>query len=136
MKNLFPESFFNLSLFNIKCETCILAKSHRVTYPLSMNKSNVLFALIHSDVWGHSPISTASGIRWLVIFIDDCTRMTWLYLLKHKNEVLSVFQSFQTMVQTQFSEKIQILRLDNSGEDVNHQFRTSFQSQWQKPTLF
>jgi len=62
-----------------------------------------------------------------VIFVDDCTRMTWLYLLKHKNEVLSTFQSFHTMVQTQFLAKVQILRSDNDGEYVNHQFQTYFQ---------
>jgi hypothetical protein len=109
MKNLFPELFSSLSVFDMKCETCILAKSHRVTYPLSMNKSDVPFSLIHSYVWGPSPVSIVSGICWFMIFIDDCTRMTWLYLLKHQNEVLSVFQSFQTMVRTQFSAKIQIL---------------------------
>jgi hypothetical protein len=76
MKNLFPELFSSLSLFDIKCETCILAKSHRATYPLSMNKSNVPFALIHSDVWCPSLVSIASGIRWFVIFIDDYARMT------------------------------------------------------------
>jgi hypothetical protein len=128
MKHLFPDLFSNISLFDLKCETCILAKSHRNTYPLSMNKSSVPFALIHSDVWGPSPTSTISGIRWFVIFIDDCTRMTWLYLLRHKTEVLSVFQSFHTMVQTQFSAKIQILRSDNGGEYINREFREYFQN--------
>jgi transposase InsO family protein len=127
MKHLFPDLFSNILIFDLKCETCILAKSHRATYPLSMNKSMVPFALIHSDVWGPSPISTISSFRWFVIFVDDCTRMTWLYLLKHKNEVLSTFQSFRTMVQTQFSAKVQIFRSDNGGEYVNHQFQTYFQ---------
>lgn len=91
MKHLFPDLFSSMSLFDFKCETCILAKSHRATYPLSMNKSNVPFALIHSDVWGPSPVSTTSGNRWFVIFIDDCTRMTMLYLLKYKHELLVFF---------------------------------------------
>jgi hypothetical protein len=106
-----------------------MAKSHKASYPLSLNKSTVPFDLIHSDVWGPAPVSTVSGIRWFVIFIDDCTRMTWLYLLKHKDEVLSVFQLFHTMVQTQFSAKVKILRTDNGGEFVNHQFQAYFKSQ-------
>lgn len=127
MKYLFPALFSNMLISDLKCETCILAKSHRAHYPLSMNKSTVPFALIHSDVWGPSPISTISGFHWFVIFVDDYTRMTWLYLLKHKNEVLSIFQSFHTMVQTQFSSKIQVLHSDNGGEYANHQFRAYFQ---------
>ena len=50
--------------------------------------------------------------------------MTWLYLLKHKDEVFATFHLFHTMIQTQFSEKIKILRSDNGGEYVNQQFRT------------
>ena len=83
-----------------------------------MNKSDIPFALIHSDVQEPSPIATSSGIRWFVTFIDDCTRMTWLYLLKRKDDVFSVFQSFHTM--------IQILCSDNGGEYVNKKFQDYF----------
>jgi len=77
-------------------------------------------------VWGPSPIHTIAGFKWFVFFVDDCTRMTWLYLLKHKDEVFSVFKSFHVMVNTQFSAKIQVLHSDNGGEYVNHQFRDYF----------
>ncbi|KAL6330091.1 hypothetical protein AAG906_040009 [Vitis piasezkii] len=40
----------------------------------------------------HSLISHGSSVRWFVILL--MTRMTWLYLMKHKDEVLHVFQSF------------------------------------------
>ena len=112
LKHVFPNLFSDTSLLNFKCEACILAKSHRVTFPLSMNKSNVPFALIHSDVWGPSPKSSISGYWWFVIFVDDCTRMTWIYLLKQKNEVVHILQQFHTMIQTQYSKKIRILRSD------------------------
>ncbi|BBH08684.1 ABC-2 type transporter family protein [Prunus dulcis] len=109
------------------CDTCILAKSHRVPYPLSTNKCTTPFMLIHSDVRGPSPITAPSGVQWFVTFIDDCTRMTWLYLLKNKNKVFSCFQSFHRQMKTQFNAQIQILRLDNGGEFVNYDFQTYFQ---------
>ncbi|CAL2259326.1 unnamed protein product [Prunus armeniaca] len=46
---------------DFQCQTCILAKSHRVSYPSSCNKRLMPFDLVHSDVWGPSPISTALG---------------------------------------------------------------------------
>ena len=128
LKHLLPGLFSNVTHLNFKCDTCILAKSHRVSYPLSMNKSMISFDLIHYDVWGPSPVTTSSGHRWFVLFVDDCTRMTWFYLLKHKNEVFTVLQSFHTMVQTQFSTKIKIIRFDNGGEYVNQQVQTHFNS--------
>ncbi|XP_057962224.1 uncharacterized protein LOC131153781 [Malania oleifera] len=89
------------------------------TYPLSMNKSDTPFTLIHSDVWGPSPVTNMSGFRWFVIFVDDCTHMTWFYLMKHKDEVLSVFETFHAMVGTQNGATMKVLRSDNGGEYVN-----------------
>ena len=120
MKHLFPDLFSQLKIFYFQCETCILAKSHRVSFPLHLNKKDTPFALIHSNVWGPSPITSVNSFRWFVLFVDDYTRMTWLYLLKQKDEVLGVFKSFHAMVQTQFSAKVQVLRSDNGGEYVNH----------------
>ena len=102
---------------DFKCDTCIKAKSQRVSYLVSWNKTNTSFALIHSDVWGPSPITTPSVHRWFVIFVDDCTRMTWLYQLKTKDEVFTIFQAFHAMVQTQFSSKIKffvLIMVENS----------------------
>nr|KYP39292.1 Retrovirus-related Pol polyprotein from transposon TNT 1-94 [Cajanus cajan] len=127
LKHVFPSLFSDTSLLNLKCETCILAKSHRTHFPLSMNKSDVPFALIHSDVWGPSPKSSSLGFRWFVTFVDDCTRMTWVFVLKQKNEVFQTFQVFHQMIQTQYSAKMCILRSDNGGEYVNQQFRNYFQ---------
>ena len=50
MQHLFSDLFSHVSTIDFKCDTCILAKSHLVTYPLSMDKSEVPFALIHSDL--------------------------------------------------------------------------------------
>lgn len=68
MRHMFPDLFTNMQSFDFKCNTCILAKSHRTSYPLSVNKSSIPFALIHSDVWGPSPITTVSGVRWFCYF--------------------------------------------------------------------
>ncbi|KAB2602934.1 hypothetical protein D8674_003939 [Pyrus ussuriensis x Pyrus communis] len=54
---------------NLHCEVCILAKSHRASFPPSMNKRALPFELVHSDVWGPSPVVTSSGIKW---FLDPC----------------------------------------------------------------
>ncbi|KAL6294169.1 hypothetical protein ACE6H2_002311 [Prunus campanulata] len=126
MRHLFPDLFSSSCTTDFQCDTCILAKSHRASYPLSTNKSVTPFALIHSDVWGPSPISTTSGFRWFITFVDDCTRMTWLFMMKNKTDVFPIFQSFHKQIETQFSTKIQVLRSDNGGEYINHDFQTYF----------
>jgi len=90
-----------------------MEKTHRVTFPINNNRANAPFSIIHSDVWGPTPLSTHNGMRWFVIFVDDYTRMTWSYLLKHKSDVCKVFQFFHKMISTQFNTPIKIVRSDN-----------------------
>ncbi|CAN6586683.1 unnamed protein product [Malus baccata var. baccata] len=118
LKHIVPDLFSGIEDLELKCEVCILAKSHRASFPPSMNRRSSPFALVHSDVWGPSPVSTTSGIRWFVTFVDNCTRVTWLYMLKNKSEVCDVFRLFQQMVKTQYSIDIKVLRSDNGGEYI------------------
>lgn len=75
LKYLLPSLFDGVKLSDFTCESCILAKVIVFSYFPSLNKRDTLFALIHSDVWGPSPIVTPSGIRWFVLFVNDCTQM-------------------------------------------------------------
>ncbi|CAL9029135.1 unnamed protein product [Prunus brigantina] len=61
------------------------------------------------------------------MFINDCTRMTWVSLLTIKGEVSSKFQQFYQMVETQFHVRIQVLRSDNGGEFLSHDFNQFLQ---------
>ena len=94
-----------------------------------MYKNSHPFSIIHSDVWGPSCVKNISGTRWFVLFVDDHTRITWVFLMKEKLEVGQVFQNFNTMIQTQFHTKIQIFRTDNAKEYFTHILGNYIQSQ-------
>ena len=42
--------------------------------------------------------------------------MTWLCLMKTKDEVNLLCQNFHKMIETQYNAKVQVLRNDNGGE--------------------
>ena len=44
--------------------------------------------------------------KYYVSFIDDYSKFTWIYLLKYKSEVFSVFQEFQNLLNDTLIEKI------------------------------
>lgn len=116
LKKLFPNLFEKINSSNLYCDVCELAKSHRTSFPLVSNKSNVPFMIIHSDVWGRSKVPTLGGSEWFVTFIDDCTRVTWLWIMKSKGDVAVIFQKFCKMVETQYKTQVRVLRSDNGGE--------------------
>lgn len=78
---------------------------------------------MHTDVCGPAPIASLLGYNFYVIFVDDFTRFTWFFLLKHKSEVLIVFKHLTHLVENQYSTKIKVLRSDNGGEYVNSHFQ-------------
>jgi len=39
-------------------------------------------------------MSSVKGFKYFLIFVDDISRMTWLYLLKERSEVSSVIKLF------------------------------------------
>jgi len=128
LKKLYPDLFSRTRFESLFCDACEYAKHTRNSYPVSDNRSTTPFMTIHSDVWGPTQTVSLSGSRWFVTFIDCCTRMTWVYLLKAKSEVFSCFQSFHKMICTQFDAKIKILRTDNGSEYMDKRFGAYLES--------
>jgi hypothetical protein len=63
------------------CKGCALGKNIKKPFPSSNNRSKEILDLIHSDVCGPMPVKSLGGSLYYVIFIDDYSRKTWLYLL-------------------------------------------------------
>ena len=125
LKLVFPS--ISLSQIDDVCssyEFCISAKMHRFHLNKTPFVSTSFLEIVHNDVWGPSPLTSLLGFNYYVIFVDDYSWFTWLFLLKHKNEVLSVFKHFKSMVETQFSSKLKILRTDNGSEYINNDFKS------------
>lgn len=56
---------------------------------------------------------------WFVTFIDDHTRLCWVYLMSEISDIENLFKNFYTMVETQFQTKIGILHSDNGTKYFN-----------------
>ena len=78
--------------------------------------SSAPFDLIHSDIWGPAPVPTKRGSKYFVIFVDDFSQYTWIYLLHHRFELVSIYQTFHKMIETQFNHTIKVFRSDNAQE--------------------
>ncbi|KAK9748848.1 hypothetical protein RND81_02G085000 [Saponaria officinalis] len=83
-----------------KCDTCIQAKMHMLPFPRSNNKALHIFDLIHIDLWGPFKIPSLSGAHYFLTIVDDCSRVTWTFLVKYKTQVGSVIEGFMNQVET------------------------------------
>ncbi|CAM8893629.1 unnamed protein product [Rhodiola kirilowii] len=97
------------------CDACQRAKSHQLPYVSSNHVSSQPLELIHTDVWGPA-LSSSGGYRYYVSFIDDYSRFCWVYLIKFKSDVESVFYAFQSHVERLLNLKIRAVQSDGGGE--------------------
>jgi hypothetical protein len=68
-------------------------------------------------------VPSLGNFVYYVLFIDDCSRKTWIYLLKAKDEVLNKFHEFKDLVENLSERKIVVFRSDNVGEYTSNQFK-------------
>ncbi|GBP58764.1 Retrovirus-related Pol polyprotein from transposon TNT 1-94 [Eumeta japonica] len=61
-------------------------------------------------------VRSVGQARYFLLFVDDASRMAFVYFLKEKNQVLQHFKEFHSMVRNQKGTKIKTLRTDNGGE--------------------
>lgn len=105
------------------CNICQLGKQTRLPFPKNQSRrSTKKLELIHSDVCGPMRTPTLSGSKYFMLFIDDLTRMCWVYFLKIKLEVADVFQKFKNLVENESDCKIKAIRSDNGTEYYCNQF--------------
>ncbi|KAK2982173.1 hypothetical protein RJ640_029076 [Escallonia rubra] len=109
------------------CDVCYKAKQTSLSFPLSMNKTQHVFDLIHCDIWGPYKTKSISGCHFFLTIVDDFSRATWVFLMKHKSETKEYLLQFFNWVHTQFHMDIKALRTDN-GLEFSHRDLMSYYS--------
>ena len=111
------------------CESRQLGKHTRVSFPKCLNnRAKSPFELVHTDVQGPCRTASTLGVQYIVTFIDNYSRCTWLFLMKNRAELYFIFQKFYAEILTQFNISIRVLRSDNVREYFSTPF-ISFMSQ-------
>ena len=108
---------------NAFCEPCVLGKQKRVSFVKTGKTPKAKkLELIHSDVYGPTPVSSVGGASYYVTFIDDSTRKVWVYFLKSKADVFDTFKKWKSAVELETGLKVKCLKSDNGGEYSSKEF--------------
>jgi len=95
---------------------CKISKLKKEPFRKTLNaRSTRPLELIHSDIIG--PLKESrNNFKYILTFLDDFTRKSWIYLLKRKSEVPEIFENFIRMVTNESNLTITKIQSDNGKE--------------------
>lgn len=91
---------------------CQLGKQKALPFNKSTSIASKAFDLVHSDIWDPTLVPNKGDSRYFVVFINDSSHFTWLYLLKHSYDVPQLYHDFSAMVHDQFLKRIKTFQFD------------------------
>jgi len=111
------------------CEPCLAGQMKEHFNKKTDNHSNIKIQRIHADISGIRPESFR-GYHYFMLYIDDDTRMGWIYFMKTKTsqESINVFKQFKAMVENETGNKIQYFRADNGKGEFGIAFQEELKS--------
>lgn len=87
-----------------------------------MWRASAKLQLVHTDICGPMQTESLGRNKYFLLFIDDYTRMTWVYFLKAKSETFENFKRLRALVERQSGNRLMCLRSDRGGEFTSSEF--------------
>ena len=78
---------------------------------------------MHSDICGPMQTPSNNGARYLISFIDDFSRETFVFFLKNKFDALQTVKNFKISAERKIGKTFKTLRCDNGGEYTSKAFK-------------
>lgn len=100
------------------CDGCAKGKAQRKSHPSKHpdHRSTAPLELVHADLMGPITPATPYGYQYIFVIVDDYSRKSWTYLLKHKNDARYKFRDFVARAERETGLKVKAVRTDNGGE--------------------
>lgn len=97
-------------------EHCVLGEQKRVGFSKDVHNRKKL--------WELSKVPFKGGAYYILTIIYDYSKEVWVFFLKLKNDVLTIFKQWKTMIKKQTRIQVKRLRTDNSLEFCSGEFNT------------
>ena len=90
------------------------------------NTSNEVSDLVHIDLCGPIEMQRYKGDRYIMLFVDEYSRMMIVMFLKQKLEAFQMFKWYFSRIEKETSKSFKCLRSDRGGEFTSSKFKEFF----------
>jgi transposase InsO family protein len=107
------------------CDSCARGKQTRlkIAKTHSTPRSHHIGEVIHTDLGGPMEMPSIGGAKYYLTFLDDYSRMSFIYFIKEKSETFEKFKVFRSIFEKQNDVKIKTLQSDGGGEYIANVFK-------------
>nr|GEZ14009.1 retrovirus-related Pol polyprotein from transposon TNT 1-94 [Tanacetum cinerariifolium] len=134
-KNLISLSVLDSKGFKYTSENGVLRVSKGALVVMKATKGMVILSkhglldnhkatlnYLHADCWGPSRVPSLDGAWYFLSMIDDFSRMTWVFMMKHKSEAFAKFKHWKILIENHTGRKIKRVRTDNDLEFCSREY--------------
>ena len=100
----------------VVCGPCQHGKKTKTSHKTKELSTSKPLEIIHVDLCGPTRTLALQGERYFALFVDDYTRMMWIYFIKYKSESFECFNNLKALIENEKDSKIKWLRMDRGGE--------------------
>ena len=102
------------------CLACMIGITRGPFPPSESGWTSQFLALIHSDLWGPTPVQTQSGFWYMISFTDDFSHYIWTFFLWQKSDAFITFKQWKAQVKKESRKSIWAFRTDNGSEYLSN----------------
>ena len=88
--------------------------------------SKGILEIVHTDLCGPIEVQSYKGDKYIMLFIDDYSRMMTHIFLKKKFDAFQMFKWCLERVENEIGKNVKCLRSDRGGESTSNEFETFF----------
>ena len=107
---------------NIMCKQCQLGKMTKSSFKRKNYTSNEVLEVVHTNLCGPIEVQSYKGDRYIMLFVDDYSRMMTVMFLKQKSEAFQMFKWYLARVEKETGKSLKFLRSDRGGEFTSSEF--------------
>jgi hypothetical protein len=91
----------------------VYGKVHHFPFSNTAWRAKAPLELVHADICGPTRTPSLNNKRYFLLFVDDYSKMIWIYFLNNKSDAFSVFLQFKALAEKQSGCQIKTLRTDH-----------------------
>jgi transposase InsO family protein len=95
----------------IQCEACNTGKMHKMVFRRATPRATTPLERVHLDLIQMT--EGFNGDKWVLYFLDDVTRMNFVYTLSRKSFLTDTILYFAAFIRRRFKYEVQTFHTDN-----------------------